>query len=71
MKFLAQELDITSHTTYPKIRYKGPRILTYHRSRFFTFLFFMSNISRNSLGEYNKSCSAPHQGSSKIEFAIF
>jgi hypothetical protein len=28
-------------------------------------------MSRNSLGEYNKSCSAPHQESSKIEFAIF
>jgi hypothetical protein len=24
MKFMAQELDITSHTTYSKIRYRGP-----------------------------------------------
>jgi hypothetical protein len=31
----------------------------------------MPKISRNSLGEYNKSCSAPHQESSKIEFEIF
>jgi hypothetical protein len=23
VQFLAQELDITSHTTYPKIRYRG------------------------------------------------
>jgi hypothetical protein len=45
-------------------------ILRYHRSRFFTFLFFMLKISRNRLGEYNKRCSAPYQESSKIEFAI-
>jgi hypothetical protein len=45
--------------------------LRYYRSRFFTFLFFMPKISRNILGEYNKSCSAPHQESRKIEFAIF
>jgi hypothetical protein len=31
----------------------------------------MLNLSRNSLGEYNKSCSAHHQESGKIEFAIF
>jgi hypothetical protein len=31
----------------------------------------MSKISRNGLGEYKKSCSAPHQESSKIEFTIF
>jgi hypothetical protein len=31
----------------------------------------MLKISRNSLGEYNKSCSAPHQESSEIELAIF
>jgi hypothetical protein len=31
----------------------------------------MPKLLRNSLGEYNKSCSAPHQESSKIEFAIF
>jgi hypothetical protein len=31
----------------------------------------MLKMSRNSLGEYNKSCSALHQKSSKIEFAIF
>jgi hypothetical protein len=31
----------------------------------------MPKQSRNSLGEYNKSCITPHQESSKIEFAIF
>jgi hypothetical protein len=31
----------------------------------------MPKILGNSLGEYNKSCSAPHQESSKIEFANF
>jgi hypothetical protein len=31
----------------------------------------MLKISRNSLGEYNKSCSTPHQESRKIEFVIF
>jgi hypothetical protein len=31
----------------------------------------MSQISRNSLSEYNNSSSAPHQKYSKIEFAIF
>jgi hypothetical protein len=31
----------------------------------------MPKILGNGLGEYNKSCSAPHQESSKIEFAIF
>jgi hypothetical protein len=46
-------------------------ILRYHRSRFFTFLFFMPKILGSSLGEYNKSCSAHHQESRKIEFAIF
>jgi hypothetical protein len=30
----------------------------------------MPKILGTSLGEYNKSCSAPHQESSKIEFAI-
>jgi hypothetical protein len=31
----------------------------------------MPKISRNSLGEYNKSCSVTHQESRKIEFAFF
>jgi hypothetical protein len=31
----------------------------------------MPKISRKILGKYNKSCSAPYQESSKIEFAIF
>jgi hypothetical protein len=31
----------------------------------------MPKILWNSLGEYNKSCSAPHQKSRKIEFAFF
>jgi hypothetical protein len=31
----------------------------------------MPKLLKNSLGEYNKSCSAPHQESSKIAFAIF
>jgi hypothetical protein len=44
--------------------------LRYHRSRFFTFLFFMPTISRNSLDKYTKSCSTLHQESRKIEFAF-
>jgi hypothetical protein len=31
----------------------------------------MPKISRNILGEYNKSCSTHHKESSKIQFAIF
>jgi hypothetical protein len=31
----------------------------------------MPKILGNSVGEYNKSCSSPHQDSRKIEFAIF
>jgi hypothetical protein len=31
----------------------------------------MPKISRNNIGEYNKSCSAQHQESIKIEFAFF
>jgi hypothetical protein len=42
-------------------------ILRYCRSRFFTFLFFMLKISRNRLGEYNKSCSTSHPKLRKIE----
>jgi hypothetical protein len=45
--------------------------LRYHRSMFFTFLFFMPKILRNSLGEYNKSCSAPHQEFRNIICLIF
>jgi hypothetical protein len=30
----------------------------------------MPKISRNSLGEYNKSCSTFHQESNKIDFAF-
>jgi hypothetical protein len=32
---------------------------------------FMPKIFANNLDKYNKSCSAPHQESSKIEFAVF
>jgi hypothetical protein len=46
-------------------------ILSYGRSSFFTFLFFMLKISGNRLGEYNKSCSTFHQESNKIDFAFF
>jgi hypothetical protein len=31
----------------------------------------MPKILGNNLGEYNKSCSDPHQESRQIEFAIF
>jgi hypothetical protein len=46
-------------------------ILRYHRSRFFTFLFIMPKILGNSLDKFNKSCSALHQESKKIEFTFF
>jgi hypothetical protein len=42
-----------------------------HRSRFFTFLFFMQKLSRNSLDKFNKSCSVFHEESKKIEFTFF
>jgi hypothetical protein len=45
--------------------------MRYHRSRFFTFLFFMQKISGNSLNKFNKSCSTFHQESRKMEFAFF
>jgi hypothetical protein len=51
MQLLAQELVITSHTTYPKIGYRGLMDFSYGRSRFFTFLFFMLKISRIRLCE--------------------
>jgi hypothetical protein len=46
-------------------------ILRYHRSRFFTFLFFMQKLSGNSLDKFNKSCRALHEKCNKIEFAFF
>jgi hypothetical protein len=45
--------------------------LRYHRSRFFTFLFFMQKLSGNSLDKFNKSCRALHEKCNKIEFAFF
>jgi hypothetical protein len=45
--------------------------LSYGRSRFFTFLFFMLQVSRIRLCEYNKSCSTLHNESNKIDFAFF
>jgi hypothetical protein len=45
--------------------------LSYGRSRFFTFLFFMLKISRIKPCEYNKNCSTLHHESNKIEFAFF
>jgi hypothetical protein len=68
---LVQKLVITCHTTYTKISYGGLMDLRYHTSRFFTFLFFMSNISGNSLYKFNKSCSVLHQESNKIGFSFF
>jgi hypothetical protein len=44
--------------------------LRYHRSRFFTFLFFMQKLSGNSFGKNNKSYSTFHQESNKISFAL-
>jgi hypothetical protein len=70
VQFLVEELVITFHTTYPKIRYRG--LKDFEISQIYVFhisIFHAKNI--NSLGEYNKSCSAPHQESRKIEFAIF
>jgi hypothetical protein len=46
-------------------------ILRYHRSRFFTFLFFMQKLSGNSLDKFNKSCSTFHQESKKTWVCIF
>jgi hypothetical protein len=37
----------------------------------FTFLFFMPKIFGTSLDKYNKSSSAPHQESRKIEVEFF
>jgi hypothetical protein len=54
-----------------KLATKDLWFLRYHRSRFFTFLFFLPKILGNNLEKYNKSCSSPHQESSKIEFAFF
>jgi hypothetical protein len=71
VQFLAQELVIISHTTYPKIGYRDSWILSYGRFWFFTFLFFMLKISRIRLCEYNKSCSIFHHESNKVEFAFF
>jgi hypothetical protein len=61
---------MTSHTPYTKIVYRGLMDLSYGRSRFFTFLFFMLKISRIRLCEYNKSCSIFHNESNKIKFAF-
>jgi hypothetical protein len=71
VQFLAQELVITSHTTYAKIGYSGPMDFKILQIWFFTFLFFLPKISRNRLGEYNKSCSTLHQESNKIGSAFF
>jgi hypothetical protein len=46
-------------------------ILSYGRSRFFRFLFFMLKISRIRPCEYNKSCSIVNHKSKKIQFTIF
>jgi hypothetical protein len=45
--------------------------LSYGRSRFFTFLFFMLKISRIRPYENNKSCSILHLESKKIKFEFF
>jgi hypothetical protein len=71
VQFLVQDLVITCHTTYPKLATEGSWILRYHRSRFFTFLFFMPKLSGNSLDKFNKSCIALHQTSRKVDFAFF
>jgi hypothetical protein len=45
--------------------------LSYGRSRYFIFLFFMLKISRIRTCENNKSCSIFNHKSNKIGFAIF
>jgi hypothetical protein len=42
--------------------------LSYGRSRFSAFLFFILNITRIRPCEYNKSCSTFHHESNKIKF---
>jgi hypothetical protein len=71
VQFLVRGLVITCHTTYPKLAREGSWILRYHRSRFFTFIFFMPKLSGNSLDKFNKSCIALHQTSRKVDFAFF
>jgi hypothetical protein len=60
-----------THNISKKLATKDLRILRSHRSRFFTFLFFMPKISGTSLDKFNKNCSTLHQESRKIEFAFF
>jgi hypothetical protein len=64
VQFLSQELVITHHI--PKLDTEDLWILRYHRSRLFTFLFFMPKMSRNILGEYKKSCSTLRYKSTKF-----
>jgi hypothetical protein len=62
---------MTRYTTYPKLDTEDLQILSYGRSKFFTFLFFMIQISRIRPCENNKSCSILHNKSNKICFEIF
>jgi hypothetical protein len=59
------------HNISKKLAIEDLWILRYQRSRYITFLFFMSKISGNSLYKFNKSCSVLHQESNKIGFAFF
>jgi hypothetical protein len=45
--------------------------LRYCRSRFFTFVFFMQNLSGICSGKNNRSCRIIHKESNKIGFAFF
>jgi hypothetical protein len=45
--------------------------LRYCRSSFFTFLFFVQNLSETSSDKNHKSCGVYHTKSNKIEFAFF
>jgi hypothetical protein len=71
VQLLAQELVMTSHTTYLKIGYRGLMDFDLWQIYFFTFLFFMLKITRIRPCEYNKSCSTLRQESNEIEFAFF
>jgi hypothetical protein len=70
VQILVQKLVITYTKHIQKLDTENLWILRYHRSWFFTFLFFVAKILGNSLDKFNKSCIPLYQESRKIEFAF-
>jgi hypothetical protein len=55
VKFLAQKLVITSHTTYPKIGYRGPMdFKIYQIKAFHISIFHANNIKKQTRLVYQK-----------------